>query len=81
MKELLTGFLAALQFLTRLPVPARSDFRPNDLARSAQFFPLIGLLVAFGGLGVHFVSRALFEPECDRRLHACLPSADHGRIT
>jgi adenosylcobinamide-GDP ribazoletransferase len=55
MKELLTAFLAALQFLTRLPVPARSDFRPNDLARSAQFFPLIGLLVAFGGLGVHFV--------------------------
>ena len=55
MKELLAGFLAALQFLTRLPVPARCDFRPNDLARSAQFFPLIGLLVAFGGLGVHFV--------------------------
>jgi adenosylcobinamide-GDP ribazoletransferase len=55
MKEMLTGFLAALQFLTRLPVPARSEYRPDNLAKSAPFFPLIGLLVASGGLGVRFV--------------------------
>lgn len=55
MKSLMQRFFTAMQFLTRLPVPARSDSRPEDLAKSAPFFPLIGLLIAAGGLGLHFV--------------------------
>ncbi len=42
------GFFLALQFLTRLPVPAVRDFQADDLARSAAWFPLVGLLL--GGL-------------------------------
>lgn len=42
------GFFLALQFLTRLPVPAVRDFQAGDLARSAAWFPLVGLLL--GGL-------------------------------
>lgn len=41
------GFLLALQFLTRLPVPAL-PFEAADLARSAAWFPAVGLIL--GGL-------------------------------
>lgn len=37
--------LLALQFLTRLPVPARSAADPRALARSAAFFPLAGAVI------------------------------------
>jgi len=38
-------FLAALQFLTAIPVPWRSEAREGDLGRSAGYFPLIGLII------------------------------------
>lgn len=41
----LRGLRLALQFLTRLPVPGVEDFAPADLARSAAWFPAVGLLV------------------------------------
>lgn len=41
------GFLLALQFLTRLPVPAL-PFEAAELARSAVWFPAVGLVL--GGL-------------------------------
>lgn len=62
MRQPLTGFCTALQFLTRLPVPARTDFRQDDLAKSALFFPLIGLLIGAGGLAVHFVAARHVSP-------------------
>jgi adenosylcobinamide-GDP ribazoletransferase len=55
MKALLQSFFTAVQFLTRLPVPARATFGPDDLAKSFPFFPLVGLLVAAGGLCLQFV--------------------------
>lgn len=42
------GLILAIQFLTRLPTPLVRDFQPNELARAAVWFPLVGLLV--GGL-------------------------------
>ncbi len=39
------GLILALQFLTRLPTPALADFKPDDLARAAIWFPLVGLLL------------------------------------
>lgn len=42
------GVILAIQFLTRLPTPQVRDFRADDLARAAVWFPLVGLLV--GGL-------------------------------
>ena len=48
----LRTFVHALQFLTRLPAPALSEFDPKDLSRSAVWFPVVGLIVggfvAFG---------------------------------
>ncbi len=42
------GFLLALQFLTRLPVPLAGEFDAGALARSAAWFPAVGLVL--GGL-------------------------------
>jgi len=48
-------FLIALQFLTRVPVPARIGWSPEWLSDSARYFPAVGAVVgAFGAcvLGV-----------------------------
>lgn len=39
------GLILAIQFLTRLPVPALSGFRTEEQARSVGWFPLVGGLV------------------------------------
>ncbi len=41
----LRGWILAVQFLTRLPTPQVRDFRPDDLAASAVWFPAVGALV------------------------------------
>ena len=45
---ILRGLRLAMQFLTRLPVPGVDDFSALDLARSAAWFPFVGLIV--GGI-------------------------------
>lgn len=49
---------AAVQFLTRLPVPALKDFQPDWTARSARYFSLVGALVG-SGCAVVFVATSL----------------------
>ena len=39
------SFLVAVQFLTRLPVPRIEGFEPEDLARSAVYFPAVGVII------------------------------------
>jgi adenosylcobinamide-GDP ribazoletransferase len=41
----LRGLRLAVQFLTRLPVPGIAEFSPLDLARSAAWFPFVGLVL------------------------------------
>jgi adenosylcobinamide-GDP ribazoletransferase len=55
------ALLAAIQFLTRIPIPLRIDYESKLLARSTLFFPFVGLLI---GLMVAFVAylSALFVP-------------------
>lgn len=38
-------FFVALQFFTRIPVPAWVGYQPDWLHQSARYFPLVGLLV------------------------------------
>ena len=42
-------FRAAVMFLTRVPVGRAREFRLEDLARSAIYFPVVGALVGLGG--------------------------------
>lgn len=44
----MTRLILAIQFLTRLPTPQVREFRPELLAQSAGYFPVVGLLI--GGL-------------------------------
>lgn len=39
------GLILALQFLTRLPTPALTNFKAEELARAAIWFPLVGVLL------------------------------------
>jgi len=47
MRRQLALLLTAVQFLTRIPVPALKGWRPDWIARSARYFPLVG-----GGVGL-----------------------------
>ncbi len=42
------SFLAALQFLTSIPLPGRREFRPEELGHSTAYFPAVGLII--GGI-------------------------------
>lgn len=55
----MTHLILAIQFLTRLPTPQAREFRPELLAQSARYFPLVGLLI--GGLLLLVVQ--LFHPD------------------
>lgn len=41
----MSGFFFALQFLSRLPAPARVPFDESQLGHSARWFPLVGALL------------------------------------
>lgn len=52
-------FLTAVQFLTRLPVPALKDFAPEWITASARYYPLVGQIVgAFSALVLVFADKA-----------------------
>jgi adenosylcobinamide-GDP ribazoletransferase len=48
MKEQWAILLLAVQFLTRLPVPASAGFTPERLTAATRYYPLVGALI--GGL-------------------------------
>src|ERR1700688_485188 len=62
MKRQFLLFLAAMQFLTRLPVPHLDGFQATWLSESARFFPLVGALVGLGGVGVWWLCSMCFPP-------------------
>jgi len=62
-----SDFLAAIQFLTRVPVPAPS-YSADSLARSVKFFPVVGLLVGASAALEHL----LLAPHLQRALVAVL---------
>lgn len=53
MKEQWAIFLLAVQFLTRLPVPADRHYTPARLAEAVRYYPLVGALVGAAGALVY----------------------------
>lgn len=53
-------FLIALQFLTRLPVPARVGFDPQWLNESARHFPVVGACIGMLAAGVLWAAGGVF---------------------
>jgi adenosylcobinamide-GDP ribazoletransferase len=42
------SFLAAIQFLTSIPVPLKRELSPEQLGRATAYFPVVGLII--GGI-------------------------------
>jgi len=53
---MLRQFLIAVQFLTRLPVPARLATTEEEIGQAASFFPLVGVMVGGGTAGVYLLA-------------------------
>ena len=54
-------FLAALQFLTAIPLPLRRGFSPEELERSIVYFPVVGLIIGLILAGLNWLF-GLFLP-------------------
>lgn len=54
--------LVAIQFLTRIPVPAFSHYDPQWLHQSSRHFPAVGLLVGLLCAFVFWLASVLFTP-------------------
>jgi adenosylcobinamide-GDP ribazoletransferase len=67
MKRLIFDLLTAVQFLTRIPLPA-IPWDEGSLARSVKFFPVVGALVGALAAALH----ALLAPHLPRLLAALL---------
>ena len=56
---MLASFVAAVRFLTRLPVPGPPT-RGDQISRSVGWFPLVGALVGLATAGVHVLGLGLW---------------------
>ena len=54
--------LVAIQFLTRIPVPALNNYDPQWLHQSSRYFPAVGLLIGILCAGVFWLASLLFTP-------------------
>jgi adenosylcobinamide-GDP ribazoletransferase len=57
----LREFAAAVQFMTRIPVPA-FQYEPELVLDGAKFFPLVGVVVALGAIAIERLLRSHFPP-------------------
>ncbi|MFC1913669.1 adenosylcobinamide-GDP ribazoletransferase [Chloroflexota bacterium] len=56
------GFLAALRFLTSIPLPLKREPSPEELGRSVPYFPLVGLIIGLILAGLNWLLRLVLPP-------------------
>jgi adenosylcobinamide-GDP ribazoletransferase len=56
------SFLAALQFLTSIPLPGRREASPEELGRSTAYFPLVGLIIGLVLAGLNWLLSLILPP-------------------
>jgi len=49
------SFLAALRFLTIIPLPGRREASPEELGRSIVYFPLVGVIIGLILVGLNWL--------------------------
>ncbi len=55
-------FLAALRFLTIIPLPGQREVKPEDLGRSLVYFPLVGVIIGLILAGLYWLLSLLLPP-------------------
>ncbi len=55
-------FLAALQFLTAIPLPLRREFRPEELGGSTSYFPVVGIILGLILAGLNWLMSLVLPP-------------------
>jgi adenosylcobinamide-GDP ribazoletransferase len=56
------SFLAALQFLTTLPLPGRREATPEQLGRATAYFPVVGLIIGLILAGLNWLLSHILPP-------------------
>ena len=56
------SFLAALQFLTSIPLPWRREVSPEELGRSTAYFPVVGLIIGLILAGLNWLLSFILPP-------------------
>jgi adenosylcobinamide-GDP ribazoletransferase len=75
-RQIRSDFLAAVQFLTRIPMPYLA-YDPDSLSRSVKFFPVVGLLIGSVAALLHL----LIAPHLPRLVTALLVIAFLAAVT
>ncbi len=55
-------FLAALRFLTTIPLPWVREARPEELGRSTGYFPVVGIIIGLILVGLSWLFELLLSP-------------------
>ncbi|MDP3879446.1 MAG: adenosylcobinamide-GDP ribazoletransferase [Dehalococcoidales bacterium] len=55
-------FLAALSFLTVIPVPLRREIDPGEVGRSLHYFPVVGAIIGLLLVGLNWLFRLFLPP-------------------
>lgn len=56
------SFVAALQFLTSIPIPGKRETSPEQLGRATAYFPLVGLIIGVVLIGLHWLLNLILPP-------------------
>ncbi len=55
-------FLAALSFLTIIPLPLRREISPEEAGRSLGYFPVVGVIIGLGLAGLNWLLSHFLPP-------------------
>jgi len=55
-------FLAALSFLTIIPLPRQLEVRPEQVGRSIGYFPVVGIIIGLILAGLYWLLRLVLPP-------------------
>lgn len=58
----MSRFLAALQFLTIIPIPWRRKAQAEEMGRSAGYFPVIGIIIGIILVGLNWLFGLILPP-------------------
>ncbi len=56
------SFLAAIQFLTSIPIPLKRELSPEQLGRATAWFPVVGLIIGLILAGLNWLLLLILPP-------------------